>query len=133
MSITKNELGTLARKNRGRGINAGDVVQIFRSNNIVVMSWGPEILTGFGSFAFYSGNNNIADGFGIKVNGRLHKGWVLITVNNLDLFNIYLTAPRLKFGSTEGMKPTVTNVYLEDLIETLDYLIETPKEELINA
>jgi hypothetical protein len=133
MSITKSELGTLARKNRGRGINAEDVVQILRSNNIVVMSWGTEKLTGFGSPSFYSGNNNIADGFGFKVNGRLHKGWVLITVNSLDLFDIYLTAPQLKFGSTEGMKPTVSDVFIEDLMETLDYLIETPKEELINA
>jgi hypothetical protein len=133
MSITKSELGTLARKNRGRGINAEDVVQILRSNNIVTMSWGTEKLTGFGSPTFYARNNNIADGFGFKVNGRLHKGWVLITVNFADLFDIYLTKPQLKFGSTEGMKPTVTNVFIEDLMETLDYLIETPKEELINA
>lgn len=133
MSITQSEIGTLARNNRGRGLNPKEMVQILRSNNIITMSWGTETLIAFGRPSFYNNQTDIADGFGFKVNGRLHKGWVLITVNGSDLFDIYLTKPQLKYGSTSGMKPTVSDVYLEDLMDTLDNLIETPKKELINA
>jgi len=56
-----------------------------------------------------------------KVQGYLHKGFVFLTVNGLDLFDIYLT-------NTKGEIVNVDNdVYLEDLIERIDLLVETKR------
>ena len=120
MSITKNELETLAKNNSGRKVSPEDVREILRSNPIVTMSWGTHQLTAFGN------QDGLADALAFKVNGKIHKGWVLITLNFLDLFDIYLTKPSLAIGSTKGMQPTAKNVYIEDFMQTLDNLIETP-------
>ena len=56
-----------------------------------------------------------------KSNGYLHKGLVYITVNGLDLFDIYLT-------TLEGkLKSKTSDIYLEDLIEQIDLLVETKR------
>lgn len=56
-----------------------------------------------------------------RVSGRLFKGFVYITVNGLDLFDIYFT-----HVGTSTIVKKVNNVYIEDLIETIDKIVETP-------
>jgi len=56
---------------------------------------------------------------GIRVNGYIHKGWVIISLNEgKDLYNIYL------LDKKQNVKQTFEDVYAEDL-EILDSLIET--------
>jgi hypothetical protein len=56
-----------------------------------------------------------------KVQGYLHKGFVFLTVNGLDLFDIYLTNVKGEIKQVE------TDVYIEDLIERIDLLVETKR------
>jgi len=56
---------------------------------------------------------------GIRVNGYIHKGWVIISLNEgRDLYNIYL------LDKKQNVTQTFEDVYAEDL-EILDSLIET--------
>jgi hypothetical protein len=52
------------------------------------------------------------------VTGRKHKGWVYIVLNGLDLFDIYYTSKQDKIKKVEN------DIYIEDLINTLDISIE---------
>ena len=62
--------------------------------------------------------NNMAS-LGIRVNGYIHKGWVIISLNEgRDLYNIYL------LDKKQNVTQTFEDVYAEDL-EILDSLIET--------
>jgi hypothetical protein len=79
--------------------------------NQIVWCWGARGWTNV--------NNHKALKF--RVNGRLFKGFVYITVNGLDLFDIYFT--KIK-SSTIVNK--AKDIYLEDLIETIDKIVETP-------
>jgi hypothetical protein len=56
---------------------------------------------------------------GIRVNGYIHKGWVIIALNEgKDLYNIYL------LDKLRNVTETIEDIYVEDL-EILDTLIET--------
>ena len=56
---------------------------------------------------------------GIRVNGYIHKGWVIIALNEgKDLYNIYL------LDKKQNVKETIEDVFVEDL-DVLDSLIET--------
>ena len=62
--------------------------------------------------------NNMAS-LGIRVNGYIHKGWVIISLNEgKDLYNIYL------LDKKQNVKETIEDVFVEDL-DVLDSLIET--------
>ena len=72
--------------------------------------------------------NNMAS-LGIRVNGYIHKGWVIIALNEgKDLYNIYL------LDKKQNVKETIEDVFVEDL-DVLDSLIETgemSKQEYID-
>ena len=87
------------------------------------MSWGFKRAT-----ALISGETNSCHGFAFKVNGKLHKGWVLITVNFMDYYDITLTPSTIKEGyrNRENFSKTAENVFVGDLVRILDSLIETP-------
>ena len=56
---------------------------------------------------------------GLRVNGYIHKGWVIISLNEgKDLYNIYL------LDKLKNVTQTIEDVYAEDL-HILDSLIET--------
>lgn len=95
---------------------ASDLINALRRNRIV-WCWGPE------KWAMVSTSQNSGVmAIRFKSNGYLHKGLVYITVNGLDLFDIHLTTLDNK------LKSTTKDVYLEDLIETIDFLIETKRK-----
>jgi hypothetical protein len=73
----------------------------------IVWSWGAR------------GYTNIGNKFlKFRVSGHHHKGYVFIGVNGLDLFNIYIVS------IAGNLKEKIENVYLEDLIHTIDVRIE---------
>lgn len=77
------------------------------AKNYKVWSWGAHAWTSIeGKFLMF------------VVNGHHHKGRVFIGVNGLDLFDIYLAK---KNGE---IIQTIENVYLEDLIDTIDTKVE---------
>lgn len=57
-------------------------------------------------------------GLQFRVSGHHHKGLVILTVNGLDLFDIYLT----KLNGE--IKEKISDVYLEDLIDVIDKKVE---------
>jgi hypothetical protein len=80
------------------------------SDKIVVWSWGAKYF------------NFIEDyGLSFEVNGRLHKGFVVITLGFMDTYNIYLLDKEANQvgGSVEG-------IYADSLNQDIDYLVETP-------
>ena len=87
--------------------DADGLYKALRKNQIV-WCWGAEKWTII---------NNKALRF--KSNGYLHKGYVYITVNGLDLFDIYITTLGNK------IKEVIKDIYLEDLIDVIDRRIET--------
>lgn len=112
--MKKGEIFDLAALSVRAFDDAKGLINALRRNTIV-WSWGAEkwCMCGDGK----SGREVKAIRF--KSNGFLHKGLVYITVNGLDLFDIYLT-------TLNGKIKSVTNdIYLEDLINTIDRLVET--------
>jgi len=63
--------------------------------------------------------------FRFKVQGRLFKGLVWIGVNGLDLFNVYFSTGRRSENGCYKLVDKIENVYIEDLIETIDKKVET--------
>lgn len=59
------------------------------------------------------------------VNGHHHKGHVHIVLNFMDLFDVYYTSNR---GT---IKKIDKDVYLEDLVDTLDISIERIKDYVV--
>ena len=125
MTATSNEIYNLINRDGARPIYPDDIEQLCRKFYVIIWSWG------MCRRQYVSNKDGECMGFTFKVNGRLHKGWVIVTLNGCDLFDIYLTKPVLKFGSLNTATPTKSNVYIEDFIYTLDCLIETPQEEII--
>jgi len=62
--------------------------------------------------------------FRFTVTGMVFKGWVHIVLNGLDLFDIYYT------NKKDVIKKVSNDVYIMDLIETLDVNIERTKKHL---
>jgi hypothetical protein len=87
--------------------SAQELANALRTNTIV-WCWGAENWTLIDNKALR-----------FKSNGYLHKGHVYITVNGLDLFDIYITTLSGK------IKEVIKDVYLDDLIEVIDRRIET--------
>jgi hypothetical protein len=55
-----------------------------------------------------------------KVSGRLHKGWVAVTLSWKDLYDVHLID---RHGE---ITETVSDIFVDHLNEVMDTLIETP-------
>ena len=75
--------------------------------DVRVMSWGARGWTNIDNKALR-----------FRVSGHHHKGYVFITVNAGDLFDVYLTDLKGR------IKETLTDIYLDSLIETIDARVE---------
>jgi len=53
-----------------------------------------------------------------RVSGHHHKGYVYISLNSMDTFDIYFT------NLQNVIKTEIRNVYIEDLISTIDKVVE---------
>ena len=74
----------------------------------IVWSWGAHKWTIHKDYALQ-----------FTVSGRLHKGYVYVTLHASDTFTIYLTSNR------GNIKDQIDNVYIDQLIDVLDRAIET--------
>jgi len=120
MSQTKTELVRLANEIGARPCNGEEVINILKQNRYKVISWGSKHFTSLFK------EESSAIGFCFQVNGNLHKGWVLITVNASDLYDVTLTKNVLRSGyhiKPENCIPTKTDIYFTDLLEVIDKLV----------
>ena len=77
------------------------------SRTITVRTWGANSYTKMSKYLLR-----------FKVQARRHRGHIYIAVNGLDLFDVYLTTLGGK------IKKEFKDVYIEDLINTIDKEIE---------
>jgi hypothetical protein len=90
-----------------REFNVSELLTNIRSVGPVVWSWG---------MCEMSNMNN--KGLVFKVNGHHHKGWVLITLDWSDTFEVHL------INSDGSIKKTFDMVYIDSLIDTIDTAVE---------
>ena len=79
---------------------------------IFVASWGAHDWAGINE-----------DYLVFKVNGRLHKGFVIITLNGMDTYDIHLATKDFDL-----VGEATTDIYEDQLVYVLDNLIETPEK-----
>ena len=104
------EIYAICKKLFGDNMNVKETLEQLRYGKlrtIKVMSWGTHRL------------KNLEDkGLLFEVNARRHKGFVLITLDWSDTYNVYLI-------SRSGLiKKEMTGVYFDELTEQIDEAIE---------
>jgi len=78
----------------------------------VVMSWGYHAARAINYHrSFYA--------FRFSVTGAIFRGWVLVTLNGADLYEVTLWNPQ-----TKQLKGVARDVYCEDLTRTIDLMVE---------
>ena len=80
---------------------------------IMLMSWG------------FNSPTIINNGIRFKVKGQLHRGYVEVTLNGSDLYDVRGFHTWGKKGIIEDF--TMKDIYFDVLVETLDCYIETPE------
>lgn len=110
---TKDVLPELFETNKHTCRPIYDVEQLVRamSRNQIVWCWGAQGWT--------VNDKRLVKFLRFKVNARYFRGWVYLTVNGLDLFNVYYTNYKNEIQHKDE------DVYLEDLIMRIDGSIES--------
>lgn len=86
---------------------ANYILSILRSNLNIIWSWG------------FNSPKPLDNGLTFKVQGFLHKGWVVIEYNEgSDLFDIKLLTDQL-----EEVK-SIEGVYFDELVDVIDDAVE---------
>jgi hypothetical protein len=121
MSITKTELHSIAKKFGDRNFNPRDVMKIMQMSPALPITWGFK-----SAVALTERDSRECFGFAFRVSGNLHKGWVLITLNFMDYYDVTLTPITLKKGynTQKNISKTKENVFVGDLIKTIDSIVE---------
>ena len=88
-------------------------MQYGTNRKIILGSWG------------FNSPTVIERGLRFKVQGRLHKGYVDVTLNGCDLYDFRLFRATPKRGIVEV--DSGTDIYFDSLVEVLDRRIETPE------
>ena len=104
--INTSELGKSMRTQ-----NVTETLNLIKRGGAKFWSWGGHAWTNF--------DNKFLR---FKVSGRLHSGHVYLSVNGLDLYNIYLTTTR---GT---LIKTIEGIYFDDLVDVIDNNIEKVSE-----
>ena len=91
----------------GIEFNLTETLGVLRRNIVIFMSWGVSKLMNFDS-----------KGLLMRVNGHHHKGYVLITLNGNDTYEVHF----IKFNGE--IVETITEVYWDELVEKIDTKIE---------
>lgn len=105
--LTLQELHQISKPKFEREFNPTETMRILLSNTMTFFSWG------------VSKRYNFDDkGLLLKVSGNHHKGWVLITLSYMDLYNVFLISNKGEIiESIEGL-------YFDQLTESIDRRIE---------
>lgn len=86
---------------------ANYILSIFKTNLSIVWSWG------------FHNPKAIQNGLAFKVQGFLHRGWVLVEYNGgSDLFDIKLLSNRLKEVKF------IQGIYVDELVDVIDDMVE---------
>ena len=94
-----------------RDFNVKEILQFFGRYGFMFWSWGA------------NGFTNVENkGLFFKVNGHHHKGYVLITLDWSDTFDVHI------INTSGKVLDTYTEVYIDRLFETIDNRIEKIKE-----
>jgi hypothetical protein len=100
----------VAEKAVCRVFNVLELLQLLRMDIMVFCSWGAQ--------KFIVDNKKTPKLFRMTVNGHHHKGYVYITLNFLDLFDVYLV------NKKGVIKDKMTDLYFDQLVEAIDEKIE---------
>jgi hypothetical protein len=87
--------------------NIKETYDLISSNKPIFWSWGVHDLT-----------NVINKGLMFKVNGNHHKGWVLITLDWTDTYDMYLITTHGNIVSEHH------NIYFDELVDRIDTKVE---------
>jgi hypothetical protein len=90
-----------------RDFNVGETMSVLKHNPSIYWSWGVSKLHNFND-----------KGLLFKVSGHHHKGWVLITLDWSDTFEVHL------INADSSIKKTFDMVYIDSLIDTIDTAVE---------
>ena len=105
--MTHLELHQFVKEKGEREFNPQETLNVLTHNKLVYWSWGV-------SKRF----NMFNKGLSLKVSGRHHKGWVVITLSYLDTYSVYMV-------SNKGeVKNECHEVYFDQLTEIIDNRIE---------
>lgn len=101
-----------AKKFIERGFDPHETIRLLKATNFPgFLSWGVNKAT-------VIGNEDGGNGLLFLVNGHHHKGWVLITLNFLDYYEVRLI-------DNEGVvKDTETDIFCDNLFDVIDEKIE---------
>lgn len=91
--------------------NQNETLRLLKSSGAIMMSWGTSNLSRLGN-----------QGLIFKTNGNHHKGYVLITLNWDDTYEVHLINNRAR------VLETITNVYWDELVNRIDEKVEKIKE-----
>jgi len=98
---------TIISSNSYLDISPNDVMYALQANKAIFWSWGASNFKNIGG-----------KGIQFKVNGRHHKGYVMICLHPSDTFDVYII-------STHGkIKDHYILVYVDELATTIDRRIE---------
>lgn len=108
----------LLDKVKQRSFNHKETFRVLKMNYMMRMAcWGAR---DFGVLKMDEFGETTA--FWFRVSGRLHSGWVVITLDWNDTYTVRLVNNRWReVGISE-------NVYVDELVETIDVMVERVKE-----
>lgn len=105
--MNKIQIFQTAKEYGVREFNPNETLQLLNSYGYRFWSWGAN---GF--------KNIINKALFFKVQGHHHKGYVLITLNGADLYEVRLL-------TTKGnVKETITDLYFDQLFDAIDEKVE---------
>ena len=105
--MTQKQIFEISKEHFVREFNTTETLQLLRSYGYKFWSWGADKFV------------NLKDkGLSFKVNGNKHKGFVLITLNASDLYEVRL------YSTTGKNKCTMIDVYFDELFDRIDEKIE---------
>ena len=99
-----------------REFNYSETIQVLKSNKNVYYSWGTSKIS---LVDVDKQDKNYVKGLLLSVSGRLHKGYVLITLGFDDTYCVYIMNNRGRVLDTHK------DVYVDMLVDVIDYSIET--------
>ena len=94
-----------------RQMNCNETLQLLKTQPFKVMSWGANNYTNIENKALK-----------FKVQAHRHKGYIYITVNGNDLYDVYLVSTH------NNLVKEFKDIFFEDLVNTIDTEIEYIKD-----
>lgn len=85
--VANNQVGEIFdwsnKAKRSRNLDVNELLYVLRANIMIFFSWGTS--------RYGVDNPNDVRMFRMQVNGHIHKGFVYVFLNGMDLFDVYLT------------------------------------------